>query len=208
MSNKSTNGNIFACPVSLHGVFLAPVLFPWLPSDHSYVWMKPMQPASTIIFKAAALMKPTAFLFSSAPYPSPHLGLLSVQWKSCLTIYHISVYCWSGEFSVVHEWPQGINRTRRDVLLDAWDFQSEELCWEHEGTAQLWAPQMKTVLTPSTFPHVSWCQQQICVSADLGNDDLAKLDSWLNASLICFHYINEESQLSGSLSFLRCKHSL
>lgn len=56
MSNRSTGGNVFACPVSLRGVFfVAPVLFLWLPSDQSYVWMKSMQPASTITFKVGGL---------------------------------------------------------------------------------------------------------------------------------------------------------
>lgn len=71
---------------------------------------------------------------------------------------------------------------------------------------------MRTVLrsTLETFLHLSacLCQQEICASADLGNDDIAKLDYWLNASLIYLCYINGELQLCSYLSFLRSKHTL
>lgn len=99
----------------LHALFHYVVSFLWhqfcscgFPVTRAtFGWSQCSQQAPSLL-KLAALMKSMAFLLSSAPYPLPQLGLLNLQWKSCLTIYHISVYCWSGEFSVVYEWSQGI----------------------------------------------------------------------------------------------------
>lgn len=72
-------------------------LFLWLPSDQSYVWMKSMQPASTITFKAGGLNEingissffcslsfAPAWLIKSPveelSYYLPHLSLL-LKWR-------------------------------------------------------------------------------------------------------------------------------